>query len=559
MRAALYARVSTEEQAREEKVSLEGQTSDIERYCQSKGYELVKPYYVDIQSGSDTIKNRPEFERMLSDAGKGLFNVIVAWQPDRLFRSMWPAARLKRTIDETGIDIEAVKQPLDKRMLGLWAWLAEMEIENFKERSRMGKRGVAVKGKIVTRCAPYGYYVDKDMYPQIDESEAYVVQRIFKEFVIDGKPVKWIARDLNSENASLRIGGKFGWTASYIYRILKNKTYIGQGSYGINSYVGKKRKKLPQESRILIPFPPIVNKDLFDLAQEKLAQRSNRVEKHPETVYLLRDLVYCQECGYKFLPRTDWKSRQVRKSGQIYEYHYKQPSRAYKCYGMFRYPDRFNCRQPGTIRATDLEELAWQKLAEIIENPAFVHKAIEAYKTGKPQETGILDELEMAKRQFSEWSWKRQKAINLHLDGVIDQADLGIQLKFIDSKKEFFESEISRLTKQIEGMDKHRMNLTTFQDVCSQIKGRLKTMADWERREVSRLLIHRIWIDREGNVTMQLVIPENVPATCDADMKSGDSDNMCCPYTGEFLLQFKGEAATLAQEHGLRQRVLWLG
>ena len=203
MRAASYARVSTEDQAREEKVSLETQTGDIEKYCRAKGYEIVKQY-VDVQSGSDTMKNRPDFEKMLADAEKGLFNVIVAWQPDRLFRSMYPAARLKRTIDETGIEIEAVKQPLDKRLLGIWAWVAEMEIENFKERSMMGKRGVARKGLVVTRQAPYGYYVDDDRHPQILEQEANVVRRIFREYAIENKRVQSIADDLNNEKVVAR-------------------------------------------------------------------------------------------------------------------------------------------------------------------------------------------------------------------------------------------------------------------------------------------------------------------------------------------------------------------
>ena len=204
MRAAVYARVSTEDQAREEKVSLETQVGDIEAYCKGKGYEVVKPYYIDIQSGSDSMKERPQFEKMLDDAKRRLFDVIVSWTPDRLFRNMWPAARLKRTVEETGVDIEAVKQPLDKKMLGLWAWLAELEIENFKERSRMGKRGVALKGKVVCRSAPFGYSANEERLPEVNESEAYIVRRIFEEYAVENKPVLAIARGLNNDRVPLR-------------------------------------------------------------------------------------------------------------------------------------------------------------------------------------------------------------------------------------------------------------------------------------------------------------------------------------------------------------------
>ncbi len=94
-RAAIYIRVSTREQATDDKVSLEVQQRECEAYCRRKGYEAVRSPYVDVQSGTDSRKERASFEQMLGDARKGAFDIIVAWRPDRLFRSLWPAARLK--------------------------------------------------------------------------------------------------------------------------------------------------------------------------------------------------------------------------------------------------------------------------------------------------------------------------------------------------------------------------------------------------------------------------------------------------------------------------------
>lgn len=528
MKAALYARVSTEDQAREEKVSLETQTSDIERYCQDKGYELVKPYYVDIQSGSDTMKERPEFERMLAEAQQGLFNMIVVWQPDRLFRSMWPAARLKRTIDETGIDIEAVKQPLDKKMLGLWAWLAEMEIENFKERSRMGKRGVARKGQIVTRQVPYGYCVDEQRYPQINEAEAYIVRRIFQEYVVENKPVQWIANDLNAAKVPLRNEAKFGWSPPYIHRILKDKTYIGQGAYGKYRYTGNKSRKQPEETHITIPFPPIIDENLFEAAQEKKAQTVRATQHHYKAFHLLRDLAYCRECGYKFLPRDFWTHRTHRKSGKVYEYRYKKPLRYYKCFGMFRYPGRFNCRKPGFIKASELDELVWQKLVEVIQNPAVVAQGMEAC-CEQASKTALSEELDSVRQQLSDLSWKRQKAINLQIRGVITEQDLSIQLKFINSRKEFLESEVKRLSRAIGEVENKEINFATLEQVSSQIRDRLQTIIDEERAELAQLLIRRVWVDGVGNIDIEFAIPERIPAPCNADVKPRDSEDVGCP------------------------------
>ena len=87
-RAGTYIRVSSREQASEDKVSLEVQQRDCEAYCRRKGYDIVSPPYVDVQSGTDNRKERAAFEQMLEDARKGTFDTIVAWRPDRLFRSL---------------------------------------------------------------------------------------------------------------------------------------------------------------------------------------------------------------------------------------------------------------------------------------------------------------------------------------------------------------------------------------------------------------------------------------------------------------------------------------
>ena len=83
-RAAIYARVSGPEQAADDKVGLEEQQRDCEAYCQRKGY-TVTGVYIDVQSGTDSRKERARFEAMLKEALKERIDVIVAWRPDRLF------------------------------------------------------------------------------------------------------------------------------------------------------------------------------------------------------------------------------------------------------------------------------------------------------------------------------------------------------------------------------------------------------------------------------------------------------------------------------------------
>ncbi|NQT72008.1 MAG: recombinase family protein [Chloroflexi bacterium] len=565
MKAAIYARVSTQDQAREEKVSLKTQISDIEKYCQNKGYEIVEPHYVDIQSGSDTMKNRPQFEKMLKDAAQGLFDVIIAWQPDRLFRSMYPAARLKRTIDETGVNIEAVKQPLDKRMMGLWAWLAEMEIENFKERSRMGKSGVARKGLIVTKELPFGYYVDKNRHPQINEAEACTVRRIFHEFVREDKSVKTIAKNLTKEKVPTRTGQpKFGWSPPYIHKMLRNRTYMGEGEYGKHIYNGTKYRKAPAENIIPIPFPPIVDCDLFEAAQEKKNRRLKSIEHHYNSFFLLRDIAYCRECGYKFLPREHWSHTKRTKSGEMVKQRYDEPYQYYTCYAMFRYHDRFSCRKPISLKANELDNLVWHKVVEIIKKPSVVQRAM-GIAQGHDERMEITSSLENAKHQVSELGWKRQKAIELQIRGVITEEDLSIQLKLLKEKFEFFEVEVERLTLELANVEKKQLNLATLDELSLHIKGRISKLTDEERLRLVRLLVHKVWVDGKGGVEIEFAIPESIIETeteaissqepvfplSNRDMHPGDRQKMGRSGFGEILFHIRRHGTSLSQEHRL--------
>lgn len=229
-RAAIYIRVSSREQATDDKVSLEVQQRECETYCQRQGYELVGPPYVDIQSGTDSRKERARFEQMLLDVKKGRFDVIVAWRPDRLFRSLWPAARLKQVMDATGVEVETVTQPMDKKTLGLWAWFAEREIENIRERTRMGREALARAGKLVTGNPPYGFRYDPSIRGlRHDEMEKPQVLGMY-HWVAQGKSIGSLVASFNRLGILTRRSRP--WTRQQVLKILRNPIYMGKAYWG---------------------------------------------------------------------------------------------------------------------------------------------------------------------------------------------------------------------------------------------------------------------------------------------------------------------------------------
>ena len=126
-RAAIYARVSDESQAEEDKSSLAEQTADMEAYCARKGLRIVARYQ---EVGRGWSKKRPEFQRMLADAREGRFDVIACWKSDRLSPGMFPAAALMEVVEAYQLRIESVTDAIGK-----------IALDNFREATAMVKRG----------------------------------------------------------------------------------------------------------------------------------------------------------------------------------------------------------------------------------------------------------------------------------------------------------------------------------------------------------------------------------------------------------------------------------
>jgi len=307
MRAALYARVSSKAQAEEDKVSIGEQFTEMEAYCERHGYEIVQRYQ-DVGSGST--KRRPDFQRMLADARAGLFDVIVCWKSDRLSRGIYPAAALIEVVEAQQLRLESVTDTLDMKTFGIYAAVGKMEIDNFRERATMGKRGIAKRGKMPVGSLPYGYRTGEDGRPEVDPVEGPVAQRIFREYVHERRGVSAIAQGLTDDGAPLRKGSKWqAWSVSHLHRILGREVYKGIWRYGRERHIvteeGRKRFPQPQATWIPVPFPPLVDEATWERAQAMKRERRSLAKRNTRSFYLLQHLMVCEECGLRFTARTN--------------------------------------------------------------------------------------------------------------------------------------------------------------------------------------------------------------------------------------------------------------
>ena len=146
-RAAIYARVSTTNHGQD--VSM--QTRDLEQFAQARGWRLVDSYLDLGISGSKD--KRPQLDRLMADAHKRRFDIVIVWRFDRFARSVSHLLRALETFNALGIAFVSLSEQMDtttptgKMIFTVLGAVAELERSLIVERVRAGLRNARAKGK----------------------------------------------------------------------------------------------------------------------------------------------------------------------------------------------------------------------------------------------------------------------------------------------------------------------------------------------------------------------------------------------------------------------------
>ena len=501
-RAAIYARVSDKSQDTEDKTSISEQISDMEAYCQRKGLVIVASYQ---EVGKGWSKKRPEFQRMLADAGRGRFDTIVCWKSDRLSRGMYPAAALMEVVEAYRINLEAVMDSIDMKTFGLMAAIGKIELDNLRERSTMGKRGAAKQGRIPAGKLPFGYRVGDDDKPEIVEEQAEVVRRIFHMYVHEGMGSISIAWQLTDEGVPTATGGE-RWDQSYVHRLLANSAYRGVWSYGRSRHVltekGTRVYRQPEDTWIEVSVPPIIDEDTWDRVQSLKQQRLKRAKRNTKVFYLLQHMVRCAECGLTFQANATWRTS-TKSRGKVYRYEMKTPRRYYKCGGMYQY--RLRCRERPYIRADQLEERVWGEVKSVLQDPAIIVSGVEALD--HREEGGLAEEIAKAERELRSVQMEEDRAIRLYVAGKIREDQLDLQRKFITERLESVRAKLDDYrAREASGAEKRAL-MEAVLAWARNVGTGLDEMAPEQRKELIQLVVEQVMVDRDNNVNITLGIP----------------------------------------------------
>ena len=198
MTAVIYARYSSDNQREE---SIEGQIRECTAYAKKNGITIVK-HYIDRAISAKT-DNRPQFQQMIKDSDKKLFDIVLVWKLDRFARNRYDSARYKTQLKKNGVKLMSATEIISEGPEGIilesvLEGYAEYYSADLAEKVVRGQTENILKGRCNGGRGTFGYTLDSERKFHIDPLASPFVLESFTKYR-DGLTMKEI-RDWLNEN-----------------------------------------------------------------------------------------------------------------------------------------------------------------------------------------------------------------------------------------------------------------------------------------------------------------------------------------------------------------------
>lgn len=328
-RAALYLRLSKEDKDKlnkgDDSASIQNQRLLLTDYALDRAYQIVEVYSDDDESG--LYDTRPDFERMLTDAKLGKFDIVIAKSQSRFSRNMEHIEKyLHRDFLNLGIRFIGVVDGADTDNIGnkksrqINGLVNEWYCEDLSNNIRSAFKAKMKAGKYMGSSCPYGYKKDPKDHNHlvIDEYAAGVVRKIYRLY-LSGYGKGKIGSILTEEGILIPtlykrevLGMNYRnskemettrvWSYQTIHTILNNEVYVGtvvQNKCSNLSYKDKRHIRQPKESWIRVEnmHEPIIDRETFQKAQERQKIRTKTMDSNLQNS-LFSGIVICADCKH---------------------------------------------------------------------------------------------------------------------------------------------------------------------------------------------------------------------------------------------------------------------
>ena len=489
-RVAAYARVSTEQD--EQQNSYEAQVKYYTQYIKANPAWTFVGVYADEGITGTSTKQRDGFNRMIADAKAGKIDMILTKSISRFARNTVDTLNTVRELKLLGIEVVFEKEnirTLDKQsemLLTIMSSLAQEESRSISENVQWGHRRSMQNGKPQIAYGSFlGYRRGADGNPEIDPSEAKIVQDIYSQF-LDGASIREIAKRL-TEKGIPTPRGKEVWRTSTVRSILSNEKYKGdclrQKTYTVDYLTKTVKKNEGERTQYYLKdsHPAIIDKDTFELVQEELVKRSDGESNTERSPFCGR--IYCKCCGAKYRRR----SFKPGKKNQKTFWHCGK-----------RYTEKGACPAP-SVYEEELEKLYDETIRDLVANK-------EAYLAECKAELKDAERLNKVRKA-------REKAEQDVEDRLKDINDIVLENSRVAQDQAEYERRYNALVEKAEKQKREAYKIAEEERIITAQKERVDRFIcmleslDYDSRYSPRVhnrILEKIYVDEDGNIEMHL-------------------------------------------------------
>lgn len=382
MRAVIYARYSSDNQREE---SIEGQLRECRVFAERNGYVIVKEY-IDraLTARSD---NRPDFQNMIKDSYRHLFEVIIVWKLDRFARDRYDSAFYKHTLKKNGVRVVSATENIGT---GAESIILESVLEGYAEyysvelaeKTSRGMTENALKGKLNGGIVTFGYRLTEEHRYEIDPDLSPIVVEIFESYA-NGEKMTDIVKDMRLRGIKTKKGRAI--SLNIVHKMLQNRRYLGEYKF---------RDVINYDA-----IPAIVSQELFDRVQSRIRKNEKApARSKAEVEYILTTKLKCGRCGSLMIGESG-----TSMTGATYYY--------YKCSNAKR---KKGCTKKA-VKKDWIEDIVVRYTMKIVMDDALVDviadRVMELWKQDNPK----IPQLQA-----------RLKEVEQHIQNMLDAIQQGI-------------------------------------------------------------------------------------------------------------------------------------
>jgi DNA invertase Pin-like site-specific DNA recombinase len=492
MKAAIYARVSKEEQA-EEGASIDQQIDDMEALCKRNGWQ-VDHVFVDCENYRATQNpskgkmvnpsgeraDRPALLNLLEKLKTGELDAVVCWRDDRLVRHPRVAVALEDALDfgdskrngrpRIGL-CDATGATIDRFTLSIKATVWREENKRRAERSQMGKIATLRQGRWPGIYERLGYDAIKEgglrgrRIILADESEVQTVQDIFSWYD-QGVGTFEIRRRLLAGNRSPKRDPdrrSHEWANAVLCQILRSEDYTGATTW-----------RFTDGTEYTIEIPRIIEPEQFNRVQKRLESNKKLSMRNSKHIFLLHGILKCGECDSTMSAGAVRYRYSTEPDGSRKRHDYPTPYHRYRCAFAGHFPDEPH-PSPACFSGVVLDWEVWRYIVDNgIKQPDAIKKQVLAHREElRSQGENVDGEIAHVRCRLDEVVQERAFYQRQAARSKITEAEFDVRMEETEFARLYWQEEIDRLKQLRDDAAQVQCGLDYATDLLISVQARL--------------------------------------------------------------------------------------